>query len=144
MIAIDTNLLVHAHRRDSALHEGGAAVLRGVANSPTPWAIPMHCLVEFFGVVTHPKIWRRPSTPAEASEQIKAWLESPSLKLLYDTQATVERLMELAVAQNISGSKIHDGRIAALCLGHGVRVLWTLDRDFSRFPLTTHNPLLDA
>jgi uncharacterized protein len=37
---------------------------------------------------------------------------------------------------------VHDARIAALCAGHGVRELWTVDRDFSRFPgLTTRNPL---
>lgn len=33
-------------------------------------------------------------------------------------------------------------RVAALCLAHGVRELWTADRDFSRFPaLATANPL---
>ena len=37
---------------------------------------------------------------------------------------------------------VHDARIAALCLYHGVRVLWSADRDFSRFPgLAVTNPL---
>ena len=40
---------------------------------------------------------------------------------------------------------VHDARIAALCLSHGVRELWSADRDFSRFPaLRTRNPLVEA
>ncbi len=40
------------------------------------------------------------------------------------------------------GPNVHDARIAALCLHHGVRELWTVDRDFSRFSgLHTKNPL---
>jgi hypothetical protein len=46
-------------------------------------------------------------------------------------------------AGNIIGGRIHDARVAALCLYHGVRELWTADRDFSMFPqLKTHNPLV--
>jgi len=49
----------------------------------------------------------------------------------------------LQAATNLSGSRIHDARIAALCLNHGVRELWTADRDFSSFPqLKTRNPLV--
>jgi predicted nucleic acid-binding protein len=39
---------------------------------------------------------------------------------------------------------VHDARIVALCLGHGVEVLWSADRDFGRFPaLATLYPLMD-
>jgi hypothetical protein len=42
----------------------------------------------------------------------------------------------------VSGARVHDARIAALCLNHGVRELWSADRDFSRFPgLVAINPL---
>ena len=35
-----------------------------------------------------------------------------------------------------------DARIAAICLSHGVTELWTVDRDFSRFPdLRVRDPL---
>jgi predicted nucleic acid-binding protein len=43
----------------------------------------------------------------------------------------------------VTGPLVHDARIAALCLSHGIRELWTADRDFSRFPrLKTANPLV--
>jgi predicted nucleic acid-binding protein len=46
---------------------------------------------------------------------------------------------------SFAGAQVHDARIAALCLHHGVTELWTADRDFGRFPeLRTRNPLIDA
>ncbi|MBK8458188.1 MAG: hypothetical protein IPL47_14680 [Phyllobacteriaceae bacterium] len=43
----------------------------------------------------------------------------------------------------IAGGQVHDARIAAICIGHGVSARWTADRDFSRFPaLKTANPLV--
>lgn len=33
----------------------------------------------------------------------------------------------------IAGPRVHDARVAAVCRLHGVRELWTADRDFSRF-----------
>jgi predicted nucleic acid-binding protein len=52
-----------------------------------------------------------------------------------------DQLLELLVRARVAGPKVHDARIAALCLDHGVSELWTVDRDFSRFPLVTRNPL---
>jgi hypothetical protein len=43
----------------------------------------------------------------------------------------------------LEGSRIHDARIAAICLHHGVGELWSADRDFSAFPqLKVRNPLV--
>jgi len=49
----------------------------------------------------------------------------------------------LLEAPGVVGPKVHDARVAAVCLGHGVEELWTADRDFSWFPeLRTSNPLV--
>ncbi|MGH7001092.1 MAG: hypothetical protein ACREEA_06260 [Stellaceae bacterium] len=61
-----------------------------------------------------------------------AWLESPSLALLAESPAHWPRLCALA-GGGIAGAQGHDARVAALCLQHGVRELWSADRDFSRF-----------
>jgi predicted nucleic acid-binding protein len=45
----------------------------------------------------------------------------------------------------VVGPEVHDARVATLCLQHGVRELWSADRDFGRFPgLRTVNPLVAA
>jgi len=142
MIAVDTNILVHAHRRDSTFHTQSKRAISDLSGSTRTWAIPLHCLVEFCGIVTHGGIWKVPSTPGQATEQVIAWRECPTLTILGDHDRTLARLLELVTEANIIGAKVHDARIAALCLSHGVTELWTIDRDFSRFPaLRTKNPL---
>ena len=142
MIAVDTNLLVYAHRADSEWCDRAAASIRELAEGRAPWAIPWPCIHEFLSVATHPRIWD-PPTPTEAAlDQVDAWLESPSLVLLAEGPEHWAELRALLEAGRIAGPRVHDARIAALCLAHGVRELWTADRDFSRFPsLATSNPL---
>jgi len=101
------------------------------------------CIHEFLAIATHPRIWD-PPTPLEAAlDQVEAWLESPSLVLLAEGADHWSDLRAQIETGRVAGSRIHDARIAALCIGHGVRELWTADRDFSRFAnLATRNPLV--
>ena len=143
MIAVDTNLLVYAHRRDSPFNEPSAKVVRELAQGTTPWAIPWSCVFEFFSIVTHPRIYRPPSTPVQAVRQIEAWLESPSLLLLADSETMKPLFASVLTKGQISGGQVHDARIAMICAVNGVDELYSADRDFSRFPfLGTRNPLL--
>lgn len=143
MIALDTNLLVHAHHGESLLHPEAKELVRQCAESPRPWAICHHSLIEFYGVVTHPRLWKAPSTPDQAADQLQAWRESPSLRLLFDSRHSLEMLEHLVVQAKIQGPLVHDARIAACCLSAHVSELWTVDRDFGRFKaLKTRNPLV--
>jgi toxin-antitoxin system PIN domain toxin len=143
VIAVDSNLLVYAHRRDSEWHEPARREITSLAEGPGAWAIPWPCLYEFYAIVTHPRIYRPPSRPTEAIDQIEAWLESPQLVLLAETGSYPSALVELLRSSRPRGPKVHDARIAALCLHAGARELLSADRDFSRFPaLATRNPLI--
>ena len=143
MIAIDTNILVYAHRADAEWHERAAAAVAGAAESSREWAIAWPCFHEFLAIVTHPRIFRTPTPVDLAIGQIEAWLESPSLVVLAENDEYLDRFRDIVLASRTTGARIHDARVAALCLSHGVRELWTADRDFSMFPpLTTRNPLV--
>lgn len=144
MIAVDTNVLVHAHRQDALFHEAARDILATVASGRAMWAIPWPCLHEFLAVVTHARIFRTPTPLASACDQVDAWLESPTVMLLSeDRQAHWPALRPLLVAGKIAGLRVHDARVAALCLAHGVSEFLTADRDFSRFPtLAVRNPLV--
>ena len=144
MIAIDTQLLVYAHRKDSPWHRPASDKIAALANTGARWAIPMHCLVEFYSVVTR-AVYRPPSTPKQALQQIDNWVEAPSLTVLSEDVQTWEFVRDLALAAAIRGPRIYDARIAAVCLQHGVTELWTHDRDLSRFPaLRVRNPLIEV
>ncbi|MCX6575314.1 MAG: PIN domain-containing protein [Candidatus Aminicenantes bacterium] len=143
MIAIDSNLLVYAHREDSTWHAAAYARLSGLAEGRAPWTIPWPCLHEFLAVVTHPRVFAPPTPLEKAVDQVEAWLESPSLILLAESEGYWRVFRTLLGAGHILGPKVHDARIAALCLQNGVSELWTIDRDFSRFPgLKVRNPLV--
>ncbi len=144
MIAVDTNLLVYAHRADSQWHAPAASVMRRLAEGKSAWALPWPCVYEFLAVVTHPRIYGPPTSMPQALDQVEAWTESPSLVWLAEGDAHWETLRDTLLASKVKGPQVHDARVAALCLRHGVRELLTADRDFSRFPgLRTRNPLLD-
>ena len=114
-----------------------------LAQSRSVWAIPWPCVHEFLNVVTNSRIYRRPTPLAVALDQVDAWSEVPTLAFLGESESHWPELRHLLVSGNIVGPRVHDARIAAICLQHGVRELWTADRDFSRFPqLKTVNPLV--
>ena len=143
MIAVDTNLLLYAHREDSAFHPAAKAAVEGLRGQLAPWAIPWPCLHEFIAIATHPGIYKPASQLLEALGFVEALLASPRLEVLAESPGYFEKLRDIATKAKLRGPRIHDARIAALCLHHGVSELWSADRDFSLFPqLNVLNPLV--
>ena len=143
MIAVDTNLLVYAHRRESRHHGAAASLMRGLAEGDDSWAIPWPCCYEFLSVVTNPRIWRGGATSPEQSwRQLAAWTASPSVLLIGETEDFPEILESFVRRPRVIGGVVHDARIAAICVAHGAEALLTRDRDFSLFPeLKTRDPI---
>ena len=143
MIAVDTNLLVYAHRSDTSFHEPAKRCIASLAEARAAWAIPWPCLHEFFSVVTRPRLFDPPTACADAVRQVDMWLESPSLTVLGEGPGYWPVLRDLVTSGRVVGPLVHDARIAAICVFHGVRELWTADRDFTRFDaLVVRNPLV--
>jgi uncharacterized protein len=143
VIALDTTILVYAHREDSPFHEAAFRRVVELAEGPAVWAIPWPCLHEFLAIVTHPRIYAPPTPLTRALDQVDAWLESPTLAVLAESVAHWSTLRALLANGQVIGPQVHDARVAALCRQHGVRELWSADRDFSRFAgLPVVNPLV--
>ena len=143
MIAIDTNILVHAHRRDSTWHAPAYKAVGGLVGGRDPWTIPWPCIHEFIAIVTHPGIFKPPSTLDEALDQVDSWIESPTLVTLSEADGYWDVLSGTLRTSRVDGPRVHDARVASICLQHGITELWTADRDFGRFPrLKVRNPML--
>lgn len=142
MIAVDTNILVYAHRREASEHLAAREVLQAMALGSAKWAIPWPCVYEFFSVVTNTRIWKAASSsPDQAWAQLDAWFGAPNLRLIGETDSFSDILMRLVRRPRVRGPIVHDARVAAICIAHGVERLLTRDRDFSLFPeLETSNP----
>lgn len=143
MIAVDTNILVYAHRAENPLHEMARSCLASLAQGRNAWALPWPCVHEFYSVVTHRRVFSIPTPRSAALDQIDAWMSSPTAVLLTEGAGHWPTLRGLIDAAQIVGPMVHDTRIAAICLEHGVREFWSADRDFNRFPsLPVRNPLV--
>jgi uncharacterized protein len=144
MIAVDTNILVYTHRIDLPLHRKAKTAVESLRTHRSRWSIPWPCIHEFIAVVSNPRIFAEPTPVPVAFKTIETLGQNGNLELLAESDGYWDRLQAVALMGKITGPKIHDARIAALCLHHGISELWTADRDFTAFPeLKTRNPLTD-
>ena len=135
MIAVDTNVLVYAHRREAPEHGVASELVRSLAEGANPWAIAWPSVYEFFSVVTNARIWKQAaSSPDQAWAQLTAWFDAPGLQLLSESEDFAAVLATFARRPRVRGPVIHDARVAAICVAHGVDKLLSRDRDFSLFP----------
>jgi uncharacterized protein len=143
VIAVDTNILVYAHREDSPQHPAALAALRRLVDRGSSWCVPWPCIHEFLAVVTHQRIYRPPTPARDALEAASDLAALEGFQPIGESGRHLEILAALLDRSGAVGPKIHDARVAAICLGHGITELWTADRDFSYFPaLATRNPLV--
>lgn len=137
------NILVYAHRDDTEWHECAALAMTGLAQGRKPWAIRWPSVDEFLAIVTHTRIYDPPSTIRRATDQVEAWLGSPSAVLVGDAVDHWRSVKHMLVQGKIRGPMVHDAQVAAICLPDDIYEFWTSAWDFSRFPrLVTRNPLL--
>jgi toxin-antitoxin system PIN domain toxin len=140
MIAVDTNLLVYAHRAVSDEHEAAVHAIETLASGGSAWALPWPVLHEFVKVMTSIPRERPPLDAALGMAQ--RLVDAPGCVVIGEAAGHLPRITDLALRGDAGGTRFYDARIAAICLGHGVREIWTADSDFSRFPgLIARNPI---
>lgn len=143
MRAVDTNLLVYAFHPDFEQHARALRVVKGVAAAGEPWGIPSPCLHEFLATVTRKRYLSHPATMPEALAFLNELQHEHGAFILEERALHFRTLGEILLTSGVTGAKVHDAKIAAICRDHGVHELLTADRDFSWFPwLNAVNPLV--
>lgn len=141
MIALDTNLLVYAHRSALPEHKRAQRSIELAAINRKGWGVPVFCLAEFWAVVTHPSCSGRPSKEDEARAFLDGLTEAGA-KVLYPLDGFAGRLCRLACHLRIQGARIFDLQIALAALDGGATEIWTHDRNFAVVPgLSAKDPL---
>ncbi len=134
MIAVDTNLLVYAHRALTPQHAAAKKAVAAAAADTRGWGFTLTNLVEFWSVVTHPAASVRPSTPAEASSFIRALVRDGNARIWSPAEGFAQRLIKLASDMKVSGPRIFDLAIALTAAEGGADELWTHDARFVSAP----------
>jgi len=138
LIAVDTNVLIYAHRRETERHAQALQRLSALAEGDSPWGFPVFCIAEFVRVVTHLRVFTPPSDLRTALDFIDRLMESPSCRLLLPGQTYPSTFRSVCETAEVRGNLAFDAQIVASCIEHGVHELITADRDFARF--TAINP----
>ena len=133
MIAVDTNVLIYAHRSESQQHKIALAKITAIAEADSPWGLPVFCLAEFVRIVTHLRVFEPPTPLADALGFLEQLLQSPSARLLLPTIGYAAAFNEVCKSAGVRGNLAFDAQIAAVCREHGIDELLTADRDFARF-----------
>lgn len=143
MFVVDTNVLVYAADRAAPEHEACLSRIQSWRASADPWYLTWSIVYEFLRVTTHPRVLRHPWSLRDAWRFIEALRASSSLSLLVEGDRHDETLAAVvAELPDLRGNVVHDTRTAALMREHGVRVIYTRDTDFHRFPfLEVRDPL---
>ena len=141
MIAIDTNLLIYAHRSGTSEHRSARSAIEAACGSAGGFAITLPSIAEFFSVVTHPAVSGRQSSPEDAAAFLAA-LEEAGAVVLGPGPAFSTRLVQTAADLAVKGPRIFDLQIGLCALDGGATELWTHDAHFVKIPgLVIRDPL---
>jgi hypothetical protein len=139
--AVDANLLLYASDRDSPMHARAVELLDEIAIGPEIaylfWPISM----AYLRIATHPAVFARPLSHADARANIEALLALPHVQAVGEDDAFWHRFTEVADDVAPTGNLVPDAHVVALMLTHGVRTIWTRDRDYRTFRgIRVHDP----
>jgi uncharacterized protein len=141
VILPDVNVLVYAHREDTAHHAACHAWLEAAMNADQAYGMAELVLSGFVRVVTHPRIFARPSMLDQALSFVADVRDQPHCVLVRPGPRHWSIFEHLCRVAQVKGNLVPDAYLAALAIESGCEYI-TTDRDFSRFPgLSWRHPL---
>jgi toxin-antitoxin system PIN domain toxin len=142
LIAVDTNLLIYAHRAGVPEHRAARRALERASGARQGWGIPVPCLAEFWSIVTHPACAGGPSTPRQARDFLSSLVHGLGAVIWLPRDGFWDRLARLASDLRVQGPRIFDVQIALVAFESGATELWTHDARFVTLPgLPLRDPL---
>ena len=142
MIAVDTNLLVYAHRAGVREHRAAQRAIETAANDARGWGISLPSVSEFWSIVTHPLAQGGPSRPGKAMSFLTSLVETGGMRIWLPRAGFAVRLMQLASDLRVSGVRVFDLQIGLTAFDNGAAEIWSHDAAFVRIPgLAVVDPL---
>jgi toxin-antitoxin system PIN domain toxin len=138
---VDVNVLVYAHRKDAPDHKRYRAWLEAWLDSDAAFGLSDLVLSGFLRVVTHPRVFNKPS-PVESALKFAETIRSrPNCVPVAPGRRHWEIFARLCTVAGVKGNLVPDAYLAALAIESGSDWI-TTDRDYSRFPgLRWRHPL---
>lgn len=141
-LLLDTNILVHAWNEASPNYERAIRLRDTAANAQIQACVCPQVLFEFLAVITDPRRIKRPISPRQAAEEVRAYEESQEIGKIYPTMTTVRTVLRLIEKYRIARQAVFDAVIVATMLDNDVRTICTEnERDFAEYEeISVFNP----
>lgn len=140
--ALDVNLLLYASDTESPLHERARVFLESCMRGGELFCLGWPTVMGYLRIATHPSVFARPLGPAEAETNVEALLGLPHVRCLAEEEGFWEIYREVTARVPTRGNLVPDAHLATLLRQHGIKTLYTHDRDFHKFEfLEVRDPL---
>ncbi len=128
-IFLDTNVLVYStfEDYDKAKHLKCTKAIADLTASGKFLCISPQVLREFFAVSTNKNIFKKPLTCRQAAKKIGEFMDV--FTMIYETENTIHKLLDLLEEHPVDRQKIHDMNIIATMRDNGVSNLMTFNYD---------------
>lgn len=131
--ALDVNILLYASDSESPYHEKAKVFLETCMQQEDVFCIAWATAMSYIRIATHPSVFDRPLTPDEAMANIGTLLSLPHVRFLSEEEGFWGIYRELTAKVPTRGNLVPDAHLAAILRQHGVKTLYTNDRDFLKF-----------
>lgn len=131
---IDVNILLYASDRTSPFHEAAGAFMRDRPRDPDILCLTWPVIMAYVRLATHPRMFTAPMSQSAAVDNVAALMRMPRCRVVTEPDDFLAAYREVAVDVAARGNLVPDAHLAALVRAHGVRTIYTHDRDFRRFP----------
>jgi toxin-antitoxin system PIN domain toxin len=131
--SLDVNVLLYASDRSSDRHDRAHRFLESCAAGPEILCLTWPTLMSYLRIATHPRIFSAPLSPDEALGNVAALLALPHVRAVAELEGFVDAYKHVAGETRVRGNLVPDAHVAAILFQHGVRTLYSNDRDFRKF-----------
>jgi uncharacterized protein len=133
--SVDVNLLLYASDRASERHAEARRFVETCAAGPEILCLTWPTLMSYIRIATHPRIFAAPLSPDEALGNVAGLLELPHVRAISELDGFVDAYRYVTGDTVVRGNLVPDAQLATILFQHGVRTLFSNDRDFRKFPL---------
>jgi len=131
--SLDLNLLLYASDRSSARHEAPKRFLEARAAGPELLYLAWPTLMAYVRLATHSRIFAAPLSPHEAVGNLQALLALPHVRAVSELDGFADAYERMTGGLVVRGNLVPDAHLATILFQHGVRTLYSSDRDFRTF-----------
>lgn len=131
--SVDVNILLYASDTASEYHEKAAEFLRNAADGDEVCYLAWTTLMSYLRIATHPRVFASPLSPSDARANVDSLLARPHVRCLSEDERFWPAYCEISKQTHLRGNMVPDAHLATVLRIHGIRTLYTHDRDFARF-----------